>query len=200
MSISKQLIVMLSIAIAGIFTVFGISYSSMEKVYEQTNYGNINSLPSVVLLNSSLNHAFRLRIFLWQHLATVNNNDLKKTLEKSIIDTRAELLNDFKKYEPMISDDKDKEFLNKDRELAAQYFHLADQIIQLSQTKKEGEAEVFAMSHQKEVGALAAMIEEHIQYNVTLANSEAQKAASTKDFASVLMILLSIAVGIQRFS
>ncbi|WP_263833184.1 methyl-accepting chemotaxis protein [Sulfurospirillum oryzae] len=196
MSISKQLIVMLSIAIIGIFTVFGISYSNMEKVYTQTNYGNINSIPSVVLLNSTLNHAFRLRIYLWQHLASTNNSDLKKTLEKAITDTRVELLNDFKKYEPMISDDKDKEFLNKDRELAEQYFHLADQAIKFSQSSKENEAHDFVMSRQKEVGALAAMLEEHIKYNVSLANDEAQKAASTKDFASLLMILLSIAVAV----
>jgi len=51
MSLSKQLMTMLSIAILGIIAVFTIGLSKMDNVYEETNRCNIDSLPSILILN-----------------------------------------------------------------------------------------------------------------------------------------------------
>jgi methyl-accepting chemotaxis protein len=194
MSISKQLIAMLSIAILGIFTVFGISYTSMEKVYEQTNYGNINSLPSVAVLNSALNDSIRLRLYLWQHMGAVDNNDLKTEIEKNLNKAKDGLIGDLKKYESLFSDAKDKEYWQKDKELAEPYFVLAEQIVKLSRAGKEKEAQNLLMSKQKELGTLSTLLEEHTNYNVMLANTVAQDAVKSKDFAAMIMIVLSIII------
>jgi len=199
MSISKQLIMMLSIAIMGVITVFGISYSSMEKVYEQTNYGNINSIPSIVVLNHALDDSLRLRLYLWQHLGAGKDKELKIAIEKKIVDIKEKLTNALKSYESLVSDDKDKEFLLKDKEQIEQYFNLANEVIKLSQAKHEEDGQDLMMSKQKELSALSALLEEHITYNVTLANDEAQKAVKDKNFASILMIVLSIAVACTTF-
>lgn len=193
MSISKQLIVMLAISIIGIFTIFSISFTSVEKVYEKTNYGNVNSLPSVVLLNEALSDALYLRLYLWQHMAS-NNNDLKTTLEKKINDTRTNLLKDLKKYESMLSNEKDREFLNKDKDLVEKYFIVADYVVKLSSADKEEEAKDFVMQRQIELGALVKILTEHINYNVALGSEEALDAAKMKDFTAILIIVLSISI------
>ena len=194
MSISKQLIAMLMIAILGIISVFGISYISLEKVYDQTNYGNVNSLPSVIVLNSALNDAIRLRLFLWQHMGTVDNNDLKAAIEKNLNAAKEGLLGDLKKYESLFSDAKDQEMFQKDKASAEIYFSLTEQAIKLSRAGKEKEAEDLVMSKQKELGALSTLLEEHVNYNVTLANEGAHEATQYKDFADMIMIVLSIAI------
>lgn len=64
MTISKQLMVMLTIAIIGTCTIFGISMKKMDQVYDQTNYSNVNSLPSILALNDITVNALRLRLVL----------------------------------------------------------------------------------------------------------------------------------------
>lgn len=56
--------VMLAIAIIGTCTIFGISMKKMDQVYDQTNYSNVNSLPSILALNDITVNALRLRLVL----------------------------------------------------------------------------------------------------------------------------------------
>ena len=64
MTISKQLMVLLAIAIIGACSIFGISYKKMDQVYEETNYVTVNSLPSILSLNHAMLYGLRLRLAL----------------------------------------------------------------------------------------------------------------------------------------
>jgi len=68
MTIGKQLIAMLAIAIIGACTIFGISMTKMDTVYEETNYVTVNSLPSVLSLNHAMLYGLRLRLVMWEHI------------------------------------------------------------------------------------------------------------------------------------
>lgn len=48
MSISKQLYIMIFIAIFGVCGISLIGATKIKTVYEVTNYANINSLPSIL--------------------------------------------------------------------------------------------------------------------------------------------------------
>lgn len=68
MSISKQLALLLGIALIGLMANFGLSYQKMDQVYTKVNYANENSLPSILLLDDAIQNSFRIRLAMWQHL------------------------------------------------------------------------------------------------------------------------------------
>ena len=120
MSISKQLMTMLGLSLLGFILIFGISLSKMEQVYEKTNTCNINSLPSILVMASMQKSIYRQRIVLWEHMSTEDANEMKK-LEERFNGIKAEFEKDLKSYEVLLSDAKDKELLDKEKELYGQF-------------------------------------------------------------------------------
>ena len=78
MSISKQLMAMLAIAILGIIAVFSIGINKMELVYEKTNTCNVNSLPSVLVMADLQKSMYRIRLAAMQHLYSDDQSVMKE--------------------------------------------------------------------------------------------------------------------------
>ena len=110
MSISKQLMTMLSIAILGIIAVFTIGIHKMEQVYKETNYCNINALPSITIMSDVMRNFYRIRVYAFEHMTTENKESMKQS-EKMIKERKEALNKDFKSYEKLISDTKIKSYL-----------------------------------------------------------------------------------------
>lgn len=94
MSISKQLLMMLAIAILATGVIFGISFLKMDKVFEETNYSNVNSLPSVLALNDAMRNAYTLRLAIWEHISQSEAKEwdrVEKNIEKANIALKASL-------------------------------------------------------------------------------------------------------------
>ena len=130
MTISKQLMVMLAIAIIGTCTIFGISMKKMDQVYEETNYVTVNLLPSILSLNHATVFALRLRLVLWEHI-TQEDKEANAKSKEGILGALNDLDKEFKKYEGMISDEKDKALLTKDLEAFSGFKKLVDDILKL---------------------------------------------------------------------
>ncbi|WP_263833092.1 methyl-accepting chemotaxis protein [Sulfurospirillum oryzae] len=193
MTISKQLMTMLAIAIIGIFLIFGIAITKMDIVYEKANYGNDNSLPSVLILNQAIQEAFRVRLYMWQHLAQTDVAQMEK-IEETIAKTKANINENFKKYEPMISDDTDKALLAKDREVAAAYYAFLDKAIKLSKANQKDASRDFILNNTAIGLEFTNVFVEHMNYNEKLAHEGAQIGLDTKKSANILMIFLSLGV------
>ena len=108
MSLGKQLMAMLSIAILGIIAVFSIGLTKMDTVYEKTNTCNINSLPSILVVGDLMQDMFRIRLAIWEHIAFTDTKHMKD-VEDRYFKLKAEYEKHYKSYEVLISDDKDKE-------------------------------------------------------------------------------------------
>lgn len=143
MSISKQLLAMLLIAILGLIGVLGISIQKMETVYQKTNTCNVDALPSVLILSDALFNASMIRVLIWQHIAQDDLTVMQKIEDD--LEKRKQLLEEsLKKYEPFISDDTDKEFLQKDRVAVNAYLQLVDKAIVFSkENKREASKDIF---------------------------------------------------------
>ena len=109
MSIGKQLITMLGIAIFGIIAVFSIGMTKMEQVYEKTNTCNVNSLPSVLLMGDMSQDFNAMRITIWEHISSHDKGELK-ALETKFKEYKTSFDLHYKKYSVLLSDDKDREF------------------------------------------------------------------------------------------
>lgn len=193
MTISKQLMVMLAIAIIGTCTIFGISMKKMDQVYDQTNYSNVNSLPSILALNDITVNALRLRLVLWEHISQDDktaNAQSADGIRKGI----EEINKGLKKYETLISDAKDKEMFNKDAESFKQYTAIANEVLKLSESGQKKEAGDFLNKSRPTLKVFTSSLDAHMDYNDEIANNSAKEAAVEKRNANIVMIVLALAV------
>ena len=199
MSISRQLIVMLTIAIIGICSVFMISYYKMGEVYTKTNYSNVNTVPSVLILNEIMEDYYYLRVYAFEFLSA---NDQKSMDESAamIKDIRVQLDKEMTSYFALISDAKDKELAEKDKEILNQYNALLDQFLELSKANKKEEARTLAFAKRPFLATIGETLRNHMNYNKDMSAMMANEASTTKDNASALMIGLSLVVIVLVFS
>lgn len=184
---------MLAIAIIGTCTIFGISMNKIDQVYEETNYVTVNSLPSVLSLNDVTVFALRLRLVMWEHI-TQDNQEVNAKSKEGIMASLRDIEKEFKKYEGMISDDKDKALLAKDIEAFTAFKKLVDDLLKLSESGQKPEATIAFNKARPVLKALTSALDDHMQYNVELANKMSAHAAGVEKNASMLMIILSIAI------
>ncbi len=193
MTISKQLMVMLTIAIIGTCTIFGISMKKMDQVYDQTNYSNVNSLPSILALNDITVNALRLRLVLWEHISQEDKETNAKTAEgvKKALDEITKALKD---YEAMLTDAKDKELLNKDNDTFKQYTAIAQEVMKLSETGHKPEAGILLNKSRPTLKNFTAALDSHMSYNAEIAKNSAISAADAKQNANYMLIILSLII------
>lgn len=193
MTISKQLMVMLAIAIIGTCTIFGISMKKMDTVYEETNFSNVNSVPSILALNDITVSALRLRLVLWEHISQEDkaaNTQSAEGIKKGIEDINKGLKN----YEALVSDPKDREMLNKDLEGFKQYTAVANEVLKLSNGGQKKEAGDFLNKSRPTLKVFTAALDAHMDYNAETAKNSAKEAAEEKQNANLVMIILSLSI------
>jgi methyl-accepting chemotaxis protein len=195
MSISKQLMSMLAIAILGIIAVFAIGISKMDQVYEKTNTCNVNSLPSVLIMGNMLQDFNAMRITIWEHISANNANDYKK-LEAKYKEYQTAFSAHYKQYDGFLSDAKDKELYIKEKELMAIYTPMIEKVFKFSDENKNDEAKALVYANRTIINDLVKVLTEHMAYNQSLAEKDAKEAMGAKSSAATIMIGLSIVVAI----
>ncbi|WP_333803710.1 methyl-accepting chemotaxis protein [Sulfurospirillum sp.] len=195
MSISKQLMTMLGLSLLGFILIFGISISKMEQVFEKTNTCNINSLPSILVMASMQKSIYRQRIVLWEHMTTEDSNEMKK-LEERFYGIKAEFEKDLKSYEALLSDEKDKELYQKEKELYGQFITYVTKFFVLSNANKNDEARALVLANRATVSSMTQTIDEHMHYNEKLADTDAKIAIETKQSATLWMITIAIVIAL----
>lgn len=193
MTISKQLMTMLGIAVVGIFFIFGIALTKMDTVYEKANYGNENSLPSVLLLDQTIQEAFRVRLYMWQHLAQTDEAQMGK-IEETIFKTEAKIKENLKKYEPIVSDDTDRALLAKDHEAISAYYAFLEKAMKLSKANQKEASREYILSNTAIGLEFTNVFVSHMNYNEKLAQEGAKMGLDAKKNANVMMIFLSLGV------
>ena len=193
MSLSKQLMTMLTIVILGIGTVFTISIQEMDKVYQKTNTCNINSLPSILIMANIQKDFLSMRLAIWEHL-TYTDQENMKAVEKKYKDYIASFEKHFKQYEALISDAHDSELYAKEKQIFSQYLTFAEHILSLSYANKNEEAREYIFKHGDISANLSKTIDEHMLYNKKMAENDASDAEKEKSSASIVMIVISLAI------
>ena len=184
---------MLTIAILGIVAVFGIGLSKMDAVYEEANTCNVKTLPSILVMNEVQQSLYKMRMLSYKHLALYDKVQIAKTEDEFKV-ARKEFEEALKKYEPLISDAKDREIYNREKEQYVTYIAFVEKLLKISAENKKDEAFAFITPNLTMVGNFIKTIDEHMAYNVQLAEKDAKDAVKEKQNATIMMILLSLAV------
>ncbi|DAB36323.1 MAG TPA: chemotaxis protein, partial [Sulfurospirillum cavolei] len=196
MSISKQLITMLLIAILGIIAVFSIGMTKMEHVYAKTNTCNVNSLPSILLIGDLQQAMYRMRIVALQHM---ESDDLKtqEALEEKFNGYKRDFEKANHDYERLISDAKDRGYYEKEKEYFNKYTQIVNKIFTLSKEGKKEEIKQLIAATAEVPQTLTKTTDEHMDDVQEDALRESQEAAAEKNSASSMMIGLSLIVALS---
>jgi methyl-accepting chemotaxis protein len=205
-SITKLMIILVITAGAGILAETLLGYNQMENVYEKANYGNINSIPSILALDEASVSFGRLRVRAYRH---VLNTDIAKMseIENKIKESQDSVASALKKYElngcngeTCISDDKDKQLLVAVNAAYKDYLPGLQKALDLSRQNKNEEARNLLTQYAIQAEEVNNALQNQMDYNKNLAlqaqnqSFQAKSTASTTLFimGSLILILVSV--------
>jgi len=191
MKIAHKMAGLVLSALAGILLLVGIGRYETGRVYESANYANVNTVPSVLLLGETLAAVGLLRTALWQHLGA-NTDEQRLRFEQKMTENHNQILENLKKFEPFVSDDKDRALLEADRAALAGYDAVREQTLALDRQGKNKEARDFMLSNQGPALKVWDAFIAHRDYNVELGRKTAQEAVAAKNLSSLVAVLSAL--------
>lgn len=192
MTVTKKMIFLVLSAAFGIILLAILGLTQMNRVYQSANYGNINTVPSVLTLDQAFSPMAAMRTQLWQHIAA-SDDKIMATIEERIIANRKKIDEALKAYEGLISDDKDKSLLAADRAALNDFDQLKEKVYVLSRANKMAEARDLVMTNQALMARLWDSFEDHRQYNAELGKKASDDAAATEASARWIAITTGLA-------
>jgi methyl-accepting chemotaxis protein len=192
MTVTKKMLMLVLSALFGIALLSGIAIVQMGKVFDAANFGNVNVVPSIVVLDELRANFNRVRINMNRHIL---NNDprIMAEIEKDLTERRQGVLEDIKKYEPLLADDKDREYLTQIKKLYEQYDAQLEPVLVESRKGDAGMAKArdLMAKTNDQFEKIAGTIRDHVQYNIAIGKKAADEAVATK--ANSLIVSLIIA-------
>ena len=209
LSVAKKMALLVAAALLGILLSNGIGQYQMEKVYEAANYGNVNSAPSLILLDDMRRNYLRTRLEANRHLLITNEKILTE-VETTITTHRKAMSGDLKKYatdgclgSSCLSDDKEKELIKQLAAAWEAYDSVLDPVLAESRANRKDKAIEMAAKGTPAAEKAAKALDEVMEYNIALTKNATERAASTKQSALQLSLALAaltlIAVGLIGF-
>jgi len=190
-TVAKRLLLLSLAAIFGLGLLAGVGYLQINKVFNTTNYTNENVVPSMVVLNDATRSFSVVRVMILRHV--INTDPAQRAgIDEKLNSAKAALMKNFKDYEPLIADDKDKQLLENERNLFLEYSKGIEQIAEAARAGRNDSAKELLNTY----GALAAKvndaIDEHNRYNVEIGKRSAEAATAEKGNAVMLSLTISL--------
>ncbi len=198
MTFARKLAIIPAVALIGIVLVSAVLMFDIQSIYRAASYASENSIPSLLTLQKFDTNFVGMRLNVWQHVATADAAGMA-IAEKQLFERRARIQEALTDYGKLLSDDKDKAFLEADRETIADYDALREKVLKLSATGHKSEAFDALMGDKAKLSAASAGVARHLEYNSALARQGAERAEHIKRSAigwGIFLILVTVcAVG-----
>jgi methyl-accepting chemotaxis protein len=191
MNISKKMSLLVLSALAGILILSGVGQYEMATVYDAANYANENTVPSILVIDEAFTSMAKVRAQGWQLIQTPEGEQRDK-LERQIAENRQVTNEKLTKYEPLISDDKDRELLAAVRAALLDADALRAQVISLLHQNKNTEAREHFAANQAVLARMWEAFERHREYNVKLGLEGAESARAAKSLAGWVTTITSL--------
>jgi methyl-accepting chemotaxis protein len=192
MNISKKMSLLMLSALTGILILSGVGQYEMGTVYETANYANVNTVPSLIVLDEAATEVSWLRTLIWEHLVLSDAAERKK-LEQKMAEHRQAVNERLAKYEPLLSNDKDRALLDADRAALTELDTLRTQVLDLSHHDKDDEARDLLVANQAVLTKVWEAFARHRAFNVELGVESAEAARASKSRASWVAAVTSLA-------
>ncbi|UOA09799.1 methyl-accepting chemotaxis protein [Methylobacter sp. S3L5C] len=189
-TVARKMILLVFTGILGLVILSLFGQNKMDVVYEKTNYANVNSIPSIVMLAKGVESFGRLRVRVYRH---VLNTDPSKMMdiETQVKEAQNGVLSALKDYEGVVSDDKDKQLLADDLADLKKYISGVDNTLNLSRDNKNDLARDALTQNADQAERTNATLNAHMTYNVDLAMKASNIAAATKVDATRMSTIIA---------
>jgi methyl-accepting chemotaxis protein len=191
MSIGKKITSLVLAALAGIVVLLSVGEYGVSRVYESANYANVNTVPSLLVVEDSRVAVALMRLDVWKHIDEPDSLQ-KDRFEQEISGYRRQLDELHKQYEPLVSDDRDRALLDATRAALGEWDVLRGRVLSLSRQHKQVEAHALVNANQPVISKVWDTLSRHRDYNVALGKASADSARATKNAAVWLALLISI--------
>jgi methyl-accepting chemotaxis protein len=191
MTISRKMFLLALSSIMGIVLLAGIGVWQMDKMYEAANYGNINSVPSILVLFNTIDNFDKSINFSYQHVLNTDSGKMAE-IEAEIKKAYDGVEKGFKDYEPLLSDDKDKQMLAADRAAFAEYLAANQHVLDLSRENKNVEARDLIAKNKPLVQKVGTLLGDHMRYNEELAKKGSESAMDSKKQALYICLVIAL--------
>ena len=199
MTVARKMILLVTAAILGLVGLAWLGKSGMGEVYEKANYGNVNSVPSILTLNEAAVSFSRLRVRVYRH---VLNTDaaIMAEIEIKINEAQDVFSKAMKKYEldgclgiTCISDEKDKQLFAEVAAAYKEYLPGVQKVLDLSRQGKNEQARDLLVQLSGQAEKLNDALQAQIDYNSSLAKKAAEEAVAAKtDAVQTLITIASV--------
>jgi methyl-accepting chemotaxis protein len=192
LTIKKKLVLFVLTMVMGLAAVIVIGQMETKNVFDAANYGNVNSVPSILLLHGAIKDVGDIRFLTAKHMLA--DSGMKKSdYDGEIRKLKASFDKKMKDYEPLLSDEKDKQLLADDVALISEYFSANEEVRALSTAEKRQQAgELQDRKASPLVEKLRAALDTHMQYNETLASKGTQDALTAKARSTTIDLTLGL--------
>ncbi|WP_431484475.1 methyl-accepting chemotaxis protein [Pseudomonas solani] len=191
MTISKKMILLVMSALLGILLLSGVAYQQMNQVYTAANYANINSVPSIVAINTLRNALNQQIQRTYSHILTTDEAAMKE-LDKGLLDNEGAIQSAIEEYTKLLSDSEDEQLLATDRKAIEAFIIGANKVLTHSRANENELARdgmVALQSH--EIATLNEALSKHRDYNIRMATEGGQRAEATLGQATLISIVVS---------
>lgn len=193
MTVAQRLYLLIFAAVVGLVGLAGLSYWQMERVYTAANYSTVNVVPSLVTLDDLRKNVLRVRLGMNRHIMNTDNT-LMLEIEKNIQGNRDGVFTAIKKYEPLISDDKDRVAFEQVKNLYQEYDASIEPILAESRANHNEKARDALTKNIPLAEKLAGAINEQFDYNVELSKKAADEGIAIKSSATMMSMVIATLV------
>lgn len=160
-----------------------MGYFQMGRVYDAANFGNVNVVPSVLVLNKATLEFGHIRVRVYRHALNTDKQAMKD-LEAKIREARDEVEKAFKEYEAFLSDEADKNALVEDVQTFKAYMQGIDHVVEVSTAEDKDEARALLTKYAAQAEAFNTALVKHMQYNAELGDRTTREGAAAKAAAT----------------
>jgi methyl-accepting chemotaxis protein len=192
MTVVKKMILLVLAALIGIVALAAMGRYQIARVYEAASYGTVDSIPSFVTLDAAFEELAVLRTRVWQHMAQTDAGKMA-AIDQQIAEHRRKIDEALKKYEALVSDDRDKGLLAADRASLADYGRVVDEVLKLSRANKNLEARDLMMANVALADKNWESFGNHRKYNEEMAKNGGAAAVAIQNSAETMSFAFAIA-------
>ena len=192
MTISKRLLMLVLASVVSLLVVSGLNMVQTDRVYEKANFGNVNVVPSILLLDQAVVEFGRMRVRTYRHVLSTDAKAMAD-MDAKILEAKAAVEKTLKDYEPMVIDAEDKRFLEAEKAALAIYAQMNEKILAASRQNRQEEAMKLVMDITKPAQDLTQALEDHMAFNRDLGLKTTADALSAKRMTVWLSTAISLA-------
>ncbi len=190
-SVKKQLTILISIAILGFISIVGFSVVQTNKIYDAANFGNVNSVPSIVLMSHIEDSVSTIRILSLNHILETDDKRMQ-SIEENLKKNLSNIEKEFEEYKKLLTDKTDEDMLKEDMAAFNDYNSKREKALDFSRENKNTEARDAILAISPLTERLTTALNKHMDYNIKLSDEGAKNAQEIKSTSMMIQTVISI--------